>query len=36
MEQFVVVDIDADGEIKALVSFVDDFEVVELSGEGGT
>lgn len=36
MEQFVVVDIDADSEVEALVSLVNDFEVMELSGRWGT
>lgn len=36
MQEFVVVDIDADGEVEALVSLIDDFEVVELDGRGST
>lgn len=30
MEEFIVVDIDAECEVETLISFVDDFEVVEL------
>lgn len=36
MQEFVVVDVDADCEVEPLVSFVDDFEVVELGGDMGT
>lgn len=32
MEELVVVDIDADSKVKALISLVDDFEVMELGG----
>lgn len=36
MEELVIVDIDADGEVEALVSLVDDLEVVELWRGRGT
>ena len=36
MEELIIVDIDADGEVEALVSLVDDLEVVELGREGTT
>jgi len=36
MEKFVVVDVDADCEVEALVSLVDNFEIVELDGGVGT
>jgi hypothetical protein len=36
MEEFVIIDVDADCEVESLVAFVDDFEVVELGGGGGT
>jgi len=36
MEQFVVVDVDADSKVQSLVSFVDDLEVVELDERGST
>jgi len=32
MEKFVVVDVDADCEVEALVSLVDNFEIVKLDG----
>lgn len=31
MQKFVIVDINTKGEVKSSVSFVDDFEVVQLS-----
>jgi hypothetical protein len=31
MQQLIIINIDAQGEVQAGVSFVDDFEVVELS-----
>lgn len=36
VEELIIIDIDADGEVEALVSFVDDLEVVELGREWGT
>jgi hypothetical protein len=30
VEQLIIIDIDADCEIEALISFVNDFEVMEL------
>ncbi len=36
MKELVIVDIDADCEVKSLISFVDYFEVMELSEEMGT
>lgn len=31
MQKLVIVDIDTEGEIQSSVSFVDDFEIVQLS-----
>lgn len=36
MKKLVVVDIDADSKVKALISLVNDFEVMELGGLRGT
>ena len=35
MEQLIVIDVDADGEVEPLVPFVDYFEIVELDRGGG-
>ena len=36
MEELIIIDIDADCEVEALISFVDDLEVVELGSEWDT
>lgn len=36
MEELVVVDIDADSKVEALISLVNDLEVMELGGLRGT
>lgn len=36
VQKFIIIDIDADCKIEALVSLIDNFEVVELSGWGST